>query len=152
VKIALSGKVGAGKFVLIDDEDAELVAGRSWHAMTVRKLIYAKTGENGKTLLMHRLIMDPPADMHIDHINGDGLDNRRSNLRICTHAENMRFGAERRGPRQGPKSPHIVQTRGKFYSYAWRGGPCIFVSPTRPDKDWISKLSVKTQTEAELSR
>lgn len=38
---------------------------------------------------MHRLIMGFPVNMEVDHINGDTLDNRRCNLRICTHAENM---------------------------------------------------------------
>ena len=39
--------------------------------------------------LLHRIIMNPTADMQIDHRNKNKLDNRRSNLRICTHAENQ---------------------------------------------------------------
>jgi flagellar basal body rod protein FlgC len=38
---------------------------------------------------MHRLIMNTPDGMDTDHINSNGLDNRRQNLRICTHAENL---------------------------------------------------------------
>jgi hypothetical protein len=40
--------------------------------------------------MMHRLIMNTPKGMDTDHINGDSLDNRRCNLRICTHAQNQR--------------------------------------------------------------
>jgi AP2 domain-containing protein/HNH endonuclease len=39
---------------------------------------------------LHRLIMNAPADKEVDHINGDTLDNRRCNLRICSHKENLR--------------------------------------------------------------
>lgn len=44
---------------------------------------------NSKNIQLHRLIMDCPADMHIDHINHDTLNNTDENLRIVTHAENQ---------------------------------------------------------------
>ncbi len=47
--------------------------------------------ENPKvSVLMHRIIMNPTTGMEIDHINGDGLDNRKCNLRVCTREENSR--------------------------------------------------------------
>jgi len=39
---------------------------------------------------MHRLILNVPENMQVDHINGNGLDNRKNNLRVCTSIENMR--------------------------------------------------------------
>jgi hypothetical protein len=53
--------------------------------------VMARTGRtNGvrQSFNLHRLIMDPPKGMMVDHINGDGLDNRKCNLRICTAAQN----------------------------------------------------------------
>jgi len=45
---------------------------------------------NGKLERLHRFILNPPRNMQIDHINTDETDNRKHNLRICTHAENQR--------------------------------------------------------------
>lgn len=50
---------------------------------------YAARAENGHTILMHRVLLNPSDGMEIDHINGNGLDNRLANLRACSHKENM---------------------------------------------------------------
>src|ERR1700745_3514525 len=76
-----------GKVALVDDEDYELVAQYKWHAhVTWDKKWYAKT-HSGK-LTMHKFLLNPPSDMEVDHVNGDGLDNRRQNLRICNSTQN----------------------------------------------------------------
>ena len=83
-----------GEVALVDDEDLHLVADLRWSRAGLRgRTLYAvhnkwQKGIMVRHVLMHRLIMQPPPHLVVDHLNGDGLDNRRCNLRICTHAEN----------------------------------------------------------------
>jgi len=84
-----------GLVALVDDDDAEMVRRYRWYPLKGNYGVYAATNsptENGKrhSLYMHRLITGAPRGMDVDHINHNCLDNRRSNLRICTRIENMR--------------------------------------------------------------
>ena len=74
--------------ILIDAEDYEKVKDYCWCISKGKKWEYAMTRIDNKTILLHRLIMDPQSDMLVDHINGNTLDNRKSNLRICTNQQN----------------------------------------------------------------
>jgi hypothetical protein len=87
--------VGKNDFAIVDDDDLELVSKYAWQAAASGSgvgLVYAVT-----RLRMHRLIIQAPSGMMVDHINGDTLDNRRSNLRLCTNAENQQNTASRKG-------------------------------------------------------
>lgn len=75
-----------GLFALVDD-DFELI--HKWHVSRARYTAYAIRRDKKNHVLMHREIMGFP-DSFVDHINGNGLDNRKENLRLVTHAENMR--------------------------------------------------------------
>ena len=79
-----------GMVALIDNEDLELIDGSSWSVSRMGNLYYAQRRYiKGQPSLMHRLITGAPKGMDVDHINHNGLDNRRSNLRICTRSENL---------------------------------------------------------------
>lgn len=88
--------LGRGGVALIDALDASLVGRWSWRGVQKSNTYYAKRSmriagsSKSSTQSMHRLIMNPPEGMVVDHINGNGLDNRRSNLRVCTQGENLR--------------------------------------------------------------
>jgi HNH endonuclease/AP2 domain len=80
-----------GKFAIVDSRDA-WVSRRRWHAFKSNHTWYAARGicENKKhgKILMHRAILNAPPGSGVDHINGDGLDNRMGNLRLATQSEN----------------------------------------------------------------
>lgn len=93
-------KKGYGELeLLLDDDDYKIiqqynlslklikdttVVSRNKFYVDVRKYVKGKSYRG----LLHRLIMSCPADKVVDHINGNPLDNRKCNLRICTHREN----------------------------------------------------------------
>lgn len=83
-----------GQIAIVDDEDYEELSQFKWYAQKRgQTYLAARTYyENGKKKFeyMHRRIVRAPDGLVVDHINGNGLDNRRSNLRICTRAENNR--------------------------------------------------------------
>lgn len=97
VRVAL----GYNKYALIDAEDAVLVIQYRWSALRVKDITYAATtvrdGKKTRTLYLHALLMNPPDGMEPDHIDGDGLNNSRSNLRLSTHSQNCCNRRRRRG-------------------------------------------------------
>ena len=91
-RIALGGRRGAGRFALVDDADAELVANYSWSLHTnghggeyVAAYVRGSGRANPRFVLMHQLIT---GKRHQDHVNGDGLDNTRDNLRDASRSQN----------------------------------------------------------------
>ena len=81
-----------GKFALVDRDDLPLVQSRQWQVLKARYGWYARSGGGSNpTVMMHRAIACPPTGMVVHHINGDGLDNRRENLQVCTPRENSRM-------------------------------------------------------------
>ena len=78
-----------GLVAVVDDEDHEWLSQWNWTAVSTHRRNggYAMRIEAGKTILMHRLILNAPDSAEVDHVNGDGLDNRRSNLRLATRTQ-----------------------------------------------------------------
>ena len=78
-----------GKFALVEPEDYYQLSKFNWHTREPTKGIFYASGiRNGKSVRMHREIMDAPDDLVVDHIDRNGLNNCRSNLRLCTPAQN----------------------------------------------------------------
>lgn len=82
-----------GQVALVDAEDAPRLLAYKWQATRGRYTFYARTairGPDGRAhyVRMHHMVLNAPAEMWIDHISGDGLDNRKANLRLCTPQDN----------------------------------------------------------------
>lgn len=80
-----------GQHTVIDVDDFELVKPYSLHASKSRTTYYvaASCGKHNR-LQLHRLILSAPKGIQVDHRNGDALDNRRANLRLCTGSQNAK--------------------------------------------------------------
>ena len=84
-----------GYVALVDDEDYASLSAYHWQVATSRSETrrYVSGRVHGRVILMHRFILGlGPDDPDVDHINGDGLDNRRENLRVVTRSQNLRNG------------------------------------------------------------
>jgi len=109
-RIDLGGDVASltltrGYVAVVDAADVPLVNGGKWTALVSpkRHAVYACRSVAGKMLLLHRLILAAPPGVEVDHIDGDGLNNRRANLRLCSHADNQKNKGPRSGSRSGLK-------------------------------------------------
>lgn len=86
---------------IVDDEDYLKVVRHSWYAQVEKgKNTYAVSRIGGKLIRMHRLILGAKKGEIIDHQDHDGLNNRRSNLRLCTNGQNL----HNRPPNKNKKS------------------------------------------------
>lgn len=107
--------IGQGLVAIIDESDVDLVAGHRWYAMRARGAVRGVGAfKDRKFVALHRLLMSAPRGFVVDHINGDPLDNRRENLRICTNQQNG-WNARRRTPRKSPFKG-VMPFQGRFYA------------------------------------
>lgn len=102
-KIALT----QGYIAIVDNADYKFLARWKWHACVCPKNIYAMRSQhlpNGKCrhIMMHRVINKTPARFETDHVNGNGLDNRRKNLMTVTKSQNQ----AKRKPNANCRSKH----------------------------------------------
>lgn len=85
-----------GKVAIVDASDAGVIAAFKWHAFWSGRRWYAKASPRYReAVYMHRLILGARGE-HVDHVNGDGLDNTRANLRLATPSQNRANSAVRR--------------------------------------------------------
>lgn len=133
-----------GYVAFVDAADAYLIADYSWHARACSKgRVYAVTNaitdDSGKRspIQMHRVITDAPAGRIVDHRDGDGLNNRRANLRVATQKENTWNTGPRRNSSSGVKGVHWCKRDRRWIAQimkdgvAYRLGSFVDLEPAR---------------------
>jgi hypothetical protein len=119
-----------GKFAIVDDEDFEWLNQLKWCAKKNRHLWYVVRGgkQNGVRwqMKMHRLILNAPDGIEVDHRDGNGLNNQRANLRLCSRQQNC---ANKR-------------VRNQFVSSQFKG-----VCFLKRRKKWLANISFNNRTQ-----
>jgi hypothetical protein len=77
-----------GQFAVVDAEDYPHLSRFTWFAEGTNKNYYAVRKQNGKSIKMHRQITNAPDHLVVDHIDDNGLNNQKKNLRLCFFAQN----------------------------------------------------------------
>ena len=116
-----------GQRALVDAADWAEVSRHRWHAQINSNTTYVYASIGGRKVFLHRFLLNPPSDLTVDHINRNGLDNRRANLRLATMSQNManaRSGVE---PKSGFRGVQLV--KGRYKSPRYRA--CLDSKPKR---------------------
>lgn len=92
IVIEVKSKTHSIHNIFIDGEDFDKIKDYKWHISNQHNHMYVtcKSIQSSNKIYMHRLIMGSPVNKIVDHINGNGLDNRKVNLRVCSIKENVR--------------------------------------------------------------
>lgn len=139
-KIKLRGKSANGAVMLVDKDDLYILSFYKWNICKKKFANYATayipgSGHVGKRIYAHRLIMGAIKGQHIDHINGDGLDNRKKNLRISTNQQNHFNIHKKKRSSSRYKGVTWEKRRKVWVSQICIGGKHIYIGSFRLEKD-----------------
>lgn len=127
-----------GMIAKVDDEDYEWLSKFSWYAHKERNKYYAvrkskRSGGKQKMIYMHREILRSSVSMKCDHIDGDGLNNQKENLRVCTNQQNLM----NRGPQQNNTTGYkgVSKTGARYYASINTNGSNIYLGSYEKPED-----------------
>ena len=116
-------------FAIVDDDDFERLSPHSWHCSVRGYAERRAPKKDGKQQMfhMHREIIGTPEGMGTDHINGNKLDNRKENLRICSPVQNARNSVGHIDSRSGFKGVSWYKPYGKWMARIHVEGKSLFL-------------------------
>lgn len=134
--------LNTGQILIIDKEDFKKVIRYKWH---FHKLGYVESHNvENKRVYIHRYITNAPKGKIVDHINRNKLDNRKSNLRICTQSENLRNASIRSDNTSGYIGINWLEWLKKWRAYINKNGKQINLGVFSN-----KKLAIKARKRAE---
>ena len=122
-----------GKQTTIDKEDYPRIKDYRWLlADNSQGRFYARAQiptlpRKRKTLELHRFLLNSPPDKEVDHVDGDGLNNRKANLRHCSHRENSHNSRIRSDNTSGYKGVQYKADRNKWDAYIKMDGRQVYL-------------------------
>lgn len=124
---------------MIDLDDVERCKPFKW---SLRNDGYVSTKINGKEVKLHRFILNTPKGKHTDHININRLDNRKSNLRICTQQQNNKNKSMYENNKIGKRG--VIKREKTYDVYLRYGGECCYFGGF---KDFDNAVKAREETE-----
>jgi len=121
-----------GKWTILDLKDYYRFAGFKWCIGGNKGKFYAIRGQiispdDSKIVQLHRLIMNAPDGLLVDHINGDSLDNRSANLRLATRSQNQLNRRKRKNTSSKFNGVSFRRSRGKWVAYIAVAGKQVWL-------------------------
>jgi hypothetical protein len=110
--------------VLIDPEDICILEAFKWRVKNTGKHSYVVADLKRHMILLHRVITNCPDSYDVDHINGNGLDNRKCNLRIATRSQNLANTGAHSHNKSGYKGVSFDKSKGKWRAQITKEGRC----------------------------
>jgi len=140
------------RITLVDDADFDYINQWKWHYERRKYTGYAtrrqylgggRKNQRQKKIYMHRVIMNPPSDLMVDHINKDGLDNRRENLRMVTRSQNAINSHKRRNTVSQYRG--VVLTEGLWMACITTKGKHIYLGKFKTEIEAAKAYDVAAQ-------
>lgn len=118
-----------GKFALVDDEDYDAVNKYKWCAHHVKNRWYATahlTGTSNSRIVLHRFLMDiNDPKIQVDHIDNDGLNCQRKNMRVCNNTQNSWNTPKKKNNKCGYKGVYKQSNSPKWRARISIRGKCL---------------------------
>jgi len=121
-KINLSGKHKLQ--AIVDNDDYEYLSFFDWYAIETNGKFYAVRSEKRSIIFMHRVIMKTPEKLVVDHKDGNGLNNQKSNIRNCTIQQNCMNRSLRSDSKTGYKG--VSKTKRGWKARVFHGKKTIY--------------------------